>query len=441
MRFVSLRYGLLLLVPLAGCVAGKNIIDEKALQAQVDGQKTRSAPTITDFTPPASVLASAPDNAAFQLGPEDVVRISVLNKTDLNTVQPVRPDGKISFFPGGDLQAAGRTVQKLHDDIVNRLRSKQGRPYQLGIQDVIDIKVYGHEDLNSTQTVGPDGTISILPGGSLRAAGMTVDELREEISRRVSGIVQNPILNVSVKDYRSQPLFISDPLVNVVIEEVNSRRISVLGAVRTPGIIKLRNATTLLEAVSQVGGLSDDADLRQSIVVQDGEVLPINLERLFKQGDIRQNVYMRPNASVFVASTRFNSVYVIGAVQRVGKVTWDGTLNLMEAISLAGGFGINANVSHVLVITGGIVDPTLKLVDAAAIIYRGELDKNIALGRGDIVYVPTSELGTAERYFDFALKVFQPILATESSIVLGNAVGNIIRGNSTQTGTSINVSP
>jgi polysaccharide export outer membrane protein len=441
MRLVSLRHVLLLVVGLAGCMPGHNVIDEAALQSRVKEQKAHPTPVTSEFTPTHSVAPSAPEYSSFQLGPDDVVRISVLNDSDLNTVQPVRPDGKIEFFPTGDMQAAGRTVKQLHDEIVSRLRSNQRRPYRVGIQDVLDVKVYGHEELNTTQTVGPDGTISILPGGTIRAVGRTVDELREEISKRVSSIVQDPVLNVSVKQYKSRPLFIADPLVNVVVDEVNSRRVSILGAVRIPGIIKLRTATTLLDGISQAGGPSDDADLRQSIVVRDGRILPVNLERLFKQGDITQNVYLQPNTSVFIASIRFNSVYVIGDVRREGKVTWDGTLNLMEAVGLAGGFGRDARVSHVLIISGGIVVPTLKMVDAGGIIYRGELDRNIALARGDIVYVPTLDLATTERYFEFALKVLQPILAAESAVVLGSSVNSIVHGKPPQTGTSINLNP
>jgi protein involved in polysaccharide export with SLBB domain len=437
MRLASLRQ-LLLAMLLAGCSPGKDSIDEQALQARVEYQNAH--PTAAEFAPSPSRGSLIPEVSSFLLGPDDIVKISVLNQPDLNIVEPVRPDGKIAFFPTGDLQAAGRTVEQLRDQIVRRLRAKSGRSYRLGIQDVIEIKVYGHEDLDSTQTIGPDGTISILPGGSIRAAGKTVDELGDEISKRVSSVVQNPILNVSVKEYKSQPLFISDPVVNVVIDEINSRRISVLGAVRTPGIVKLRAPTTLLDAIAQAGGLSDDADLRQSIVLQDGKILPVSLERLFKQGDIRQNIYLRPNSSVFVASSSFNSAYVIGEVQRSGKITWEGQLSLMDAVGLAGGFNTKAKVDHVLVISGGIADPTLKLVDVGGFLYRGQLENNVALARGDIVYVPMTELGTSERYLDYAVKVFQPILSAESAVVLGGSVVNTFQGKTT-VGTSINLNP
>ena len=165
----------------------------------------------------------------------------------------------------------------------------------------------------------------------------------------MSDIVQNPILNVSVKEYRSQPLFISDPLVNVVIREINSRRISILGAVKTPGVVKGRTPTTIMDAISQAGGLSDDADLRDSIVLQDGKILPVSLEKLFKQGDLRQNVYLRPFSSIYVGSIHYNYAYVVGEVQRAGKVNWDGSpWSIMDAVSQVGGIEAqNAKTDHV----------------------------------------------------------------------------------------------
>lgn len=429
---------LLLAMLLSGCAPGLNIVDDRALEARVQYQSASLGAATTDFAPTPSGRSLGPGASRFVLGPDDVVRITVLNKPELETVEPVRPDGKIAFFPAGDLQAAGRTVEQLRDEIISRLRVKPGRSYRLGVQDVIEIKVYGHDDLGSTQTIGPDGTISILPGGSILAAGKTVDELADEISKRVSSIVQNPILNVSVKEYKSQPLFISNPVVNVLVDEINSRRISVLGAVRSPGILKLRTPTTLMDAIAEAGGLSEDADLRRSIVLEDGKILPISLERLFKQGDLRQNVYLRPFSSIYVGSVRYNYAYVIGEVQHAGKVSWEGSLSLMDAIGQAGGITQNAKTDHVLIISGGVADPSLKLADIGGFLYRGQLENNVPLQRGDIVYVAKNELGTAERYFDFAVKAMGPVVSAESAIVLGGSAVNTLQGK-TSVGTSINV--
>jgi polysaccharide export outer membrane protein len=435
-RFLRL---LPLLVLLAGCSPGKNMVDDKALEARVDYQSAHPAAPPPGFAaiPPGRYLR--PDVTSFVLGPDDLVKISIANESELDTVQPVRPDGKIAFFPAGDIQAGGRTVGQLREEIVSRLRAKAGRSYRLGIQDVIEVKVYGHQDLDTTQTIGPDGSISILPGGSIHAAGNTVDELADEITRRISSIVQNPILNVSVIEYKSHPLFIADPLVNVVTLEINSRRISVLGAVKTPGIVKLRTPTTIMDAISQAGGLGDDADLRDSVVLEDGKILPVSLEKLFKQGDLRQNIYLRPYSSVYVGSSRYNYAYVIGEVQHPGKVNWDGSLSLMDAVSQVGGIAQYAKTDHVLVISGGIADPSLKLVDIGGYLYRGQLERNISLQRGDIVYVPKNELGTAERYFDFAVRAMGTIVSAESAIVLGGQAGNTLQGKLGTVGTSINL--
>jgi hypothetical protein len=107
---------------------------------------------------------------------------------------------------------------------------------------------------------------------------------------------------------------------------------------------------------------------------------------------------------------------------------------------IQGGSTTKAKLDHVLVVSGGLADPTLKLVNAGGFLYRGELEDNIALGRGDTVYVPMTELGASERYFDYAMKVLQPILASESAIVLGGSVVNTLQGK-TSVGTNINSNP
>jgi len=114
-------------------------------------------------------------------------------------------------------------------------------------------------------------------------------------------------------------------------------------------------------------------------------------------------------------------------------------LTLTQAIALTGGLGPDAKLSHVLVSSGCICNPTLKMVDVAGILYRGELTRNITLKRGDVVYVPKTELATAERYFEFATKVLEPILQTESAVILGGAAIQTIKGQNGQPGASISL--
>src|SRR5271165_7597756 len=105
MRLASLRQILLLAIFLTGCSPGKDMIDQGALQARHDDQSAHPTAATTEFAPTPSRLSLTPQATSFLLGPDDVVKISVLNQPDLDTIEPVRPDGKIAFFPAGDLQA------------------------------------------------------------------------------------------------------------------------------------------------------------------------------------------------------------------------------------------------------------------------------------------------------------------------------------------------
>ena len=83
MRLPFLRSILPLVVVLTGCAPGKDIVDERALQARLDYQSTRPTATAAEFAPTPST--QTPEVSSFRLGPDDVVKISVLNDSDLET--------------------------------------------------------------------------------------------------------------------------------------------------------------------------------------------------------------------------------------------------------------------------------------------------------------------------------------------------------------------
>ena len=114
-----------LAVLIAGCSPGANMVDDRALEARLDYQSAFPSQAPLGFAPTSPGRYLRPDTTSFVLGPDDIVNISVVNQPDLERTQPVRPDGKIAFFPAGDLQAAGRTVEQLRDAIVSRLRANR----------------------------------------------------------------------------------------------------------------------------------------------------------------------------------------------------------------------------------------------------------------------------------------------------------------------------
>jgi len=300
--------------------------------------------------------------------------------------------------------------------------AQRPEPYVLGVDDVVAIQVYQSKDLDVTQAIRPDGKISILPSGDLQAAGLTVEQLRDVVRTRLSSIVRQPIVNVVVKEY-------------------HSRKVAILGSVQKPGLLSMQSDLTLLEGISSMGGLSSEADLYRALLYRDDKVVPVDFDRLFRKGDLAQNVVLRPGDAVYVPSIRDNKIYVLGEVGSPGVISWQGSISLLEVVSLVGGFTKDARPDTVLLIRGGISDPRLTLVDFQEITRSGKLENDVGLERGDVVYVPKSTFSEVERYTDFAVKVLQMVLQGESSIILGDQVRNVLRGAANGVGTSIILSP
>jgi protein involved in polysaccharide export with SLBB domain len=298
----------------------------------------------------------------------------------------------------------------------------RAQPYVLGPEDVIAIRVYQVSDLDITQAIRPDGKISILPVGDVQAAGLTVEQLRLELRKRISSIVREPI-------------------VNVVVTEYNSRKVAILGSVRKPGLLTMQSDLTLLEGVSKAGGLSAEADLYRALLYRDDDIVPVDFDRLFRKGDLAQNVRLRSGDAVYVPSIRDNKVYVLGEVGSPGVISWQGSISLLQAIPLVGGLTKEARGDMVLVIRGGVSDPHLQLVDLAALTRSGKLENDIVLERGDVVFVPKSTFAQVEHYTDFALKVMQMVLQGEAAIILGDQVRDVMRGVSNGVGSSIILNP
>jgi len=121
--------------------------------------------------------------------------------------------------------------------------------FRLGPDDVIEVSVYQEKDLSTIVPVRPDGKISIPLIGEMPASGKTATELQKEITQRYSR-------------------FIAEPAVTVVVKEVNSPKVSVLGEVKNPGIYKIRDRATLLDVLAMAGGTTEYAKKDQIFVIR-----------------------------------------------------------------------------------------------------------------------------------------------------------------------------
>jgi polysaccharide export outer membrane protein len=136
--------------------------------------------------------------------------------------------------------------------------------YRMGTEDVIEVFVWKEPELSTTVTIRPDGRISLPLASELEASGKTAAELQAEITVRLSK-------------------YVVQPLVNVMVKQVNSLKISVLGEVRRPDVYRIKNRVTVLDAIAMAGGFTDLARPNKVIVLRNTATGPQRIRVNIKQ--------------------------------------------------------------------------------------------------------------------------------------------------------------
>lgn len=124
-----------------------------------------------------------------------------------------------------------------------------GPDYRLGPEDLIDVFVWKEPDLSTTVVIRPDGKISLPLASELEASGKTASELQQEITERLRR-------------------YLKEPIVNVMVKQINSLKISVLGEVRKPDVYRIKNRVTVLDAIAMAGGFTDLARPNRVVVLR-----------------------------------------------------------------------------------------------------------------------------------------------------------------------------
>jgi polysaccharide export outer membrane protein len=159
--------------------------------------------------------------------------------------------------------------------------------YVIGPSDILSISVLNQPAMDRTVTVRPDGMISFPLIDEVSAAGMTPAELEEMMTTALGEYVQ----------------LIPGEL-TVVVDEVHSYTVSVLGEVRSPGRFEFSNSATVLDALAQAGGLTEFAAADEILILRNGPEgtrrIIFDYDRLLDdpQGDIELSIY--PGDTVLV---------------------------------------------------------------------------------------------------------------------------------------------
>ncbi|HMP84991.1 MAG TPA: polysaccharide biosynthesis/export family protein [Verrucomicrobiota bacterium] len=277
----------------------------------------------------------------------------------------------------------------------NGKRAKWQERLTLGPGDVVSISMLESPDsFRGEVLVGPDGRINYMEVQDFVVTGMTIDELRAALDKKLA-------------DYYRSPRTIVVPVA------FQSKKYYMLGAVGRKGVFTLDRPTTIIEAVARSGGLASGvinrnptelADLTHSFLIRNGQRVPVDFEKLFQRGDLTQNIPLEPDDYLCFPPATMNEVFVFGEVGGPGPQLWDPATTMISAITRAGSFSPIAYRQKVLVVRGSLNNPQTFVVNTAAIL-KGE-QPDFKLEPRDIVYVNAKPWQYAQDLLGNAIAVF-----------------------------------
>ena len=285
------------------------------------------------------------------------------------------------------------------------------KDYVLGPDDVLRIWVLGVEEIGDAPIrIDSNGWISLPLIGRLRAGGLTVEQLRAQLTEALKSQIRKPNVSVSITEFGSQP-------------------VAVMGSVNSPGVHQLRGRKTLAEVLALAGGLRPDAGykVRISRPVENGS-LPLlgvstSSDGRFQVADVKtkdflearnpaDNILIQPHDLITVPPAEM--VYVIGAVHKAGGFILNEreTVSVLQALSLAEGLGSTPSPSdsRILRTVPGASERKEIPVDLKKIMAGKSED--VALRPNDILFVPTSNGKKV------AIRALETVVSTASGIAI-----------------------
>ena len=341
----------------------------------------------------------APLAQEYTIGPGDVLKITVWGHDDLTKEYPVTLDGRVPFPLIGAVQAAGLNTSEL----AQRLRDLLEKDYLVDPQVIVTVKDYlsskvhvlgEAEKRGLFYLTGPTTLLEILSkaGGLARTAGKDLVLVRTETARTGAGSVASTVLlRLDVRKIQA-----GDVKENVLLQNGDMMFVPkasaffVLGEVNKAGTFPLDTETSVLEAITLAGGFNGTAAPSGVKILRrtaEGKQETISLDL---SGAVPRDKNFRVADGDTVMVPKGNTFFVFGEVKKPGAYQLDKETNVLEGITIAGGFTDKAAPGRTRVIrTTDRGQQTLN-VDMNDIIRRGQRDKAIRLLENDVIVVPES---------------------------------------------------
>jgi polysaccharide export outer membrane protein len=269
--------------------------------------------------------------------------------------------------------------------------------YALGPGDQLVLHVVDMEEISEKPIrIDPNGYVDLPLVGRIQAAGLTLEQFKEQLTVKLSKYINSPQISLNLTDDQSRP-------------------VSVIGEVNSPGLHQLLGPRRLIEVISLAGGVKSDAGPKVIVTRQmKWGALPLtdaktditsgystaslSLDDLLASKDPTDNILVQPNDIVSIPKA--DVVYVVGNVRKAGGFALlnRGTVSILQAVSLAEGLSPDAAGGKARIIRpapGGDGKPHEIPVNVSKV-FAGK-DPDVPLYANDVLYIPNSAVKSSMR--------------------------------------------
>ena len=296
--------------------------------------------------------------------------------------------------PLTDLPVQKKTDKRNEAIVFGALHQQESlsEDYLIGSDDLLEIEAYNVEELKKTVRVNSQGEIGLPLVGILHVKGLTTSEAEKLIARKLEKYVEETLVTVFIKEYKSQ-------------------RISVIGAVNKSQVFAVTGQRYLLDMLMMAEGISKDAGSICYIIrpilknnsANQAETMVIDLDELLVNGNLSLN--MPVFAGDVINVPKGGIFFVDGSVRTPGAYNMKGRTSLTQAISMAQGVNADANLSDIRIFREtGKGEREVFVADYDAI--RTGTQSDIIIAENDIIIVPQSGIKNFFNGFISTLKGF-----------------------------------
>lgn len=261
--------------------------------------------------------------------------------------------------------------------------------------ELLRITVDESSDLNGVYTVAGDGSIDFNYVGRVNVEGKTVDEVAEHIKSVL------------------EATYFKRATVSVEVSEYYSGSIMILGAVGNPGTIpyKGNEIVTLLEAIIGAGGLTERAASDKVKIFRwrsggtmEREVITVDIKQIMSDYDFSRDQYLRARDIVVVPELgedgAVSEFLALGEFSKTGFFPVSGDMNMIRAVSLAGGVSKEAHLEGGRILRpGGDGNYSIIPVDFSRLFGAADMKMNVPVYAGDILFIPSTTQGSAGKVY------------------------------------------